>query len=74
MDLAMSMWKRKLAANLFPWHFALLDWINRNALVRQWIAEQLGRIPTFECLHEFYRHVHDEVCGGTAKAALPAGR
>src|ERR1700730_1859622 len=46
--------------------FALLDRINRNALVRQWIAEQLGRIPTFECLHEFYRHVHDVVCGGTA--------
>ena len=69
----MSMWKHRLAAQLFPWHVGLLDWINRNALVRQWIAEQRGRIPTFEHLHDFYRHVHNEVCGGTAIDFLEFG-
>lgn len=62
----MSMWKHRLAAELFPWHIGLLDWVNRNALVRQWIAEQRGRIPTFKLLHDFYRYVHDEVAGGAA--------
>jgi O-methyltransferase len=69
----MSMWKHRLAANIFPWHFGLLDWVNRNALVRQWIAEQRDRIPTFEQLHDFHRYVHDEVCGGTAIDYLEFG-
>jgi hypothetical protein len=69
----MSMWKHKLAANLFPWDIGLLDWINRNALVRRWIAEQRGRIPTSGPLHEFYGHVHDKVCGGTAIGFLEFG-
>ena len=69
----MSMWKHRLAANLFPWHIGLLDWVNRNALVRRWIAEQRGRIPTFEHLEDFYRYVHGEVCGGTAIDFLEFG-
>jgi len=69
----MSLWKHRLAANLFPWHIAPLDWINRNALVRQWIAEQRGTIPTFEHLHDFYHHVNDEVCGGAAIDFLEFG-
>src|SRR5215469_16766689 len=62
----MSMWKHKLVAELFPRHIGLLDWVNRNALVRQWIAEQRGRIPTFKLLYDFYRYVHNDVCGGSA--------
>ena len=51
----MTMWKYQLAAKLFPWHIGLLDRINGNALVRRWIAEQRGRIPTFKHLYDFYR-------------------
>ena len=69
----MSMWKSRLAAQLFPWHIELLDKINHNALVRRWIAEQRGRIPTFGHLYDFYRYVHDEVCGGTAIDFLELG-
>ena len=69
----MSMWKARLAAKLFPWHIGLLDKINHNALVRCWIAEQRGRIPTFEHLHDFYRFVHGKVCGGTAIDFLEFG-
>jgi hypothetical protein len=67
------MWKHKLAAKAFPWHFGMLDWVNRNALVHLWIAEQRGRIPRFEGLHDFHRHVHDEVSGGTAIDFLEFG-
>jgi hypothetical protein len=37
--LAMSMWRARVAAKLFPFHSDLLDKINGNALVRRWIAE-----------------------------------
>ena len=47
------MWKARLAAKLFPWHIDSLDKINGNALVRRWIAEQRGRIPTFDHLYDF---------------------
>jgi O-methyltransferase len=69
----MSMWKARVAAKLFPFHIDLLDKINGNALVRQWIAEQRGRMPTFEHLHDFYRYVHGEVCGGAAIDFLEFG-
>jgi O-methyltransferase len=69
----MSMWKSRLVAKLFPWHIGSLDKINGNALVRSWIAEQRGRIPTFEHLYDFYRYVHGEVCGGTAIDFLEFG-
>jgi O-methyltransferase len=72
-DLAMSMWKYRLAARIFPWHIGSLDWINRNALVREWIAEQRSRIPTFKLLYDFYRYVHNEVCGGSAIDFLEFG-
>jgi O-methyltransferase len=67
------MWRHRLAARLFPWHIDLLDKINANALVRQWIAEQRDRIPAFERLHDFYRYVHDEVCDGTSIDFLEFG-
>ena len=66
-------WKGRLAAKLFPWHIELLDKINGNALVRRWIAEQRGRIPTFENLYDFYRYVDGEVCDGTAIDFLEFG-
>ena len=69
----MSMWKARLAAKVFPWHIDLLERINHNALVRRWITEQHGRIPTFEHLYDFYRYVHGEVCGGTAIDFLEFG-
>src|SRR4051794_12682760 len=69
----MSMWKARLAAKVFPWHNGLLDWVNRNALVRRWIAEQRGQIPTFEDLYDFYRYAHGEVCGETAIDFLEFG-
>jgi O-methyltransferase len=69
----MSMWKYRFAGKLFPLHIDFLDWLNRNALVRNWIAEQRGRIPAFEHLHDFYRYVHGEVCGGTAIDFLEFG-
>jgi O-methyltransferase len=69
----MSMWKHRLAAKIFPRHFSLLDWINRNALVRQWIAEQRDRIPKFEQMYDLHRYVHDEVCGRTAIDFLEFG-
>ena len=69
----MSMWKHKLAAKVFPWHFGTLDWINRNALVQRWIAEQRGRIPTLDDFHGFHRHVHDEICGGNTIDFLEFG-
>lgn len=62
-----------MAAKLFPWHIGVLDDINGNALVRRWIAEQRGRIPIFDQLHDFYRYVHAEVCGGTAIDFLEFG-
>jgi hypothetical protein len=67
------MWKYQLAAKFFPWHIGLLDRINGNALVRRWIAEQRGRIPTFKHLYDFYRYVHGEVCDGTAIDFLEFG-
>jgi O-methyltransferase len=69
----MSMWKHRLAAKIFPWHFAMLDWINRNALVRQWIAEQRGRIPIFEHRDDLHRYVNGEVCGGNTIDFLEFG-
>jgi len=69
----MGMWKHRLAARLFPRHIAMLDWINRNALVREWIAEQRDRIPTLENLYDFYRYIHNEVCDGTAIDFLEFG-
>lgn len=69
----MSMWKARLAAKLFPWHISLLDKINHNALVRRWIAEQRDRIPTFANLYDFYRYVHDEICGTTVIDFLEFG-
>ena len=65
--------KAKLAAKLFPWHIGFLDLVNHNALVGRWIAEQRGRIPTFENLYDFYRYVHCEVCNGTAIDFLEFG-
>ena len=65
--------KAKLAAKLFPWHSDFLDLVNHNALVGRWIADQRGRIPTFEDLYDFYRYVHHEVCGGTAIDFLEFG-
>jgi O-methyltransferase len=70
---AMTMWRARLAARLFPWHIGLLETINQNALVRRWIAEQRGRIPTFENLHDFHRYIHDQVCSGTAIDFLEFG-
>jgi O-methyltransferase len=69
----MSMWKARLAAKLFPWHISLLDKINGNALVRRWIAEQRGRIPTFEHKYDLLRYIHGEICGGTAIDFLEFG-
>src|SRR4051794_3693339 len=69
----MSLWKHRLAATLFPWHIGLLDRVNHNALVRRWIAEQRGRIPAFEHIYDFYRYVHDRVCGETAIDFLEFG-
>jgi O-methyltransferase len=69
----MSMWKPRLAAKLFPWHIDVLDKVNQNALVRRWIAEQRGRIPTFDHLYDLFRYVHGEVCGGTAIDFLEFG-
>jgi O-methyltransferase len=69
----MSMWKARLAAKLYPWHSGLLDTLNRNALVRRWIAEQRGRVPIFRRLYDFYHHVHDDICGGTAIDFLEFG-
>jgi O-methyltransferase len=65
--------KAKLAAKIFPWHIGLLDMINQNALVGRWVAEQRGRIPTFENLYDFYRYVHGEVCSGTSIDFLEFG-
>ena len=67
------MWKARLAAKLFPWHIDLLDKINYNALVRRWISEQRGRIPSFEHLYDLFRYVDGEVCGGTAIDFLEFG-
>jgi hypothetical protein len=69
----MNTWKHRLAAQLFPWHIGLLDKINGIALIQRWIAGQGGRIPTFGDLHDFYRYVHHEVCGGTAIDFLEFG-
>jgi hypothetical protein len=71
--MKMGMWKARLAAKLFPWHIGLLDKINHNALVRRWIAEQSGRIPTFEHPQDLYHYVHGDVCGGTAIDFLEFG-
>lgn len=51
----------------------MLDKINANALIRQWIAEQRDRIPAFEHLDDFYRYINDQVCGGTAIDFLEFG-
>jgi O-methyltransferase len=65
--------KARLAGKLFPWNIGLLDMINQNALVADWIAEQRGRIPTFEHLYDFYRYVHDQVSSGTSIDFLEFG-
>ena len=62
----MNMQKARLAAKFFPWYIDLLDKVNRNALVRRWIAEQRGRIPIFDHLYDLFRYVDSEICGGTA--------
>jgi O-methyltransferase len=67
------MWKHRLVARVFPWHSELLDKINANALVRQWIAEQRDRIPSFENLHDFYHYINDAICGGSAIDFLEFG-
>jgi hypothetical protein len=57
------MWKARLAATLYPWHIGVLDTVNRNALVKRWIAGQRGKLPTFTDVNDFYRFVNDDVCG-----------
>jgi O-methyltransferase len=69
----MNMRKARLAAKLFPWYIDLLDKVNRNALVRRWIAEQRDRIPTFDRQYDFFRYVDKEICGGTAIDFLEFG-
>ena len=69
----MNMRKARLAAKLFPWYIDLLDKVNRNALVRRWIAEQRGRIPTFDRQYDFFRYVDKEICGGAAIDFLEFG-
>jgi len=73
MNMWNNMWKARLAAKLFPCYIDLLDKVNRNALVRRWIAEQQDRIPTFDHLYDFFHYVHDEVCGGIAIDFLEFG-
>lgn len=69
----MRMWKARIAAGLFPWHFQLLDWANRNALVRRWIADHRGRIPEFDRIPDFYFYVNEQVCNRAAIDFLEFG-
>lgn len=57
-----GIWKKKLAAKLFPRHVDLLEKINANALFAKWLSEQQGRVVAFDNIPDLYRYINKEVC------------
>lgn len=57
--------KKMLASKLFPRYSRLLDEVNHNAKVSQWIREHHAGTPTFQSKLELYRHVNS-ICTDSA--------
>lgn len=69
----MARLKARLAASLYPRHLPLIDQLNANARVAQWIRQHRAETRLFDTREELHAYVNGELCGGGAIDYLEFG-